>query len=48
MQRVLIVLKTEIKIRDMNKSFNFLSGFNNLKRKVDEIDIDKLKFFLWI
>ena len=43
MQRVLIVLKTEIKIRDMNKLVNFLSDFNNLKRKVDEIDIDKLK-----
>ena len=43
MQRVLIVLKTEIKIRDMSKLVNFLSDFNNLKRKVDEIDIDKLK-----
>lgn len=43
MQRVLIVLKTEIKIRDMNKLVNFLSGFNNLKRKVDEIGIDKLE-----
>lgn len=43
MQRVLVVSKTEIKMRHINKSVIFLNGFNNLKTKEDVIDIDKLK-----
>lgn len=43
MQRVLVVSKTEIKMRHINKSVIFLNGSNNLKTKEDVIDIDKLK-----
>ena len=43
MQRVLLVSKTEIKMRHINKSVIFLNGSNNLKTKEDVIDIDKLK-----
>ena len=43
MQRVCIVLIAEVEKLDINKLDNVLSGLNNLKRKLDDIDIDKLK-----
>ena len=43
MQRVLLVSKTEIKMRHINESVIFLNGSNNLKTKEDVIDIDMLK-----
>ena len=38
-----IVLNPEVEKLDVNKLVNVLSGLNNLKIILDDIDIDKLK-----
>ena len=43
MRRVCIVLNPKVEKLDINKLVNVLSGLNNLKIKLDDIDIDMLK-----
>ena len=39
----LIDLKAEVEKIDINELVNVLTSFNNLKAKVDDLDVDKLK-----
>ena len=39
----LIDLKDEVEKIDINKLVNVLTSFNNLKAKVDDLDVGKLK-----
>ena len=39
----LIDLKAEVEKIDINELVNALTSFNNLKAKVDDLDVDKLK-----
>ena len=42
-KREIVALKAAAEKLDINKLLNFPSGFNNLKAKVDGLDVDKLK-----
>ena len=41
-----VALKALVKKLDMNKLFNVPSNLNNLKTKVDELDVSKLEIVL--
>ena len=45
-KRYFIVLKPEMDKLDVNKLINASTGLNNLKTKVDDLDIDKLNIVL--
>ena len=42
-KREIVALKAAAEKLDINKLLNFPRGFNNLKAKVDGLDVDKLK-----
>ena len=40
-----IVLKAEVNKLDVNKLFYISTSLNNIKAKIDDLDVDKLKTF---
>ena len=42
-----IAFKAEVDKLEINKLINVPTSLNNLKTKVDDLDIVKLKLFLW-